>query len=185
MKKLMLILSLILTMALLTGCTASPSIAPAKLSKDAAEIADLMGGYTAIYDLKLNRDVRTVHVNLYRLQEGNWQVCSGGGLPPTEMTERIMVWFDASSGKASLSALGSKVSFTMHALDLLERSVGVARADDEIVLEWEKEAPLYMYMETSADYVAFSVNDFYHPEKLAQHERVYCLTVMVSREESK
>ncbi len=182
MKKLMLILTLMMTLALLTGCTAGPSVVPAKLSKDAQELADLMGGYTAIYDLQLTKDVRSIHVNLYHLQDGQWQPLSGGGMPAQEMEERIILWIDQAGEQVTLSAGGSKVSFTMNALDIPERSVGASRLVDTSTLDWEKEVPIFLYVETGADRVDFAVSGFYHPERLAQHERVYALTVMVSQE---
>lgn len=185
MKKLMLFLTLMMTLALLTGCAAGPSVAPAKLSDDAQELVDLLGRYSAIYDLKLTKDVRSVHVNLYRLQDGQWQLVSGGGMPVQEMEQRIILWIDQASGQVTLSNSGSKVSFTTDALDIPERSVGASRLADKSMLEWEKEVPLFLYVETGADRMDFAVSDFYHPEKLAQHERVYALTVMVSQEEAK
>ncbi len=183
MRKIAWLMSLMMVSLMLAGCQAASTVKPTKLSEDEQGIFNLLGDYAAMFDLNMGSGVRSVHVNLYKLEGGQWQPLVNGGRPFAEKEEHIVISVNQEDGKLRLSSGGDTVSFTQDALALTSRSILAASLDEKTELEWEAEVPVYLYVETSADSVAASLGSFYHPEQLAQHERVYALTVMVSQKD--
>ncbi len=186
MKKLVLMLLFALILCLLSGCQATSTIEVAKLSESETLLADMIAGQTAVFNLKMARETRTVYVNLYRLNNGAWEMLSGGGVPVEAHSERIVLAIDPDDGMLKLGHGSQRVSFLQEPLDVGEvRSVTAAKLSEKVKLDWETEAPVFLYIETGADRVSGRLSDFFHPEQLAQHDRVYALTVMVSRRDAK
>ncbi len=185
MKKFLWVLMLVLTICLLTGCQANSTIEVAKLSEDESLLAKMIANQTAVFDLNIPKEARSVHINLYRMSDGKWEKLSGGGTPVSQRKERIVLAIDPDDGGVKLAHGGQQISFTQDTLDVGEvRSVTAAKLSETVKLDWEAETPVYLYIETGADMVSGSLSEFHHPENLAKHERVYALTVMISQKDA-
>ncbi len=185
MKRFRLFLALILVLGLLTSCQANSTIQNAKLSESEAILADMIAKQTAVFDLKMPEKARSVHINLYRLNDSKWEMLSGGGLPVSQRKVRITLAIDPDDGMLKLAHGGQQVTFFQDALDIEDvRSVTATKLSEPVKLDWEAEVPIYLYIETGADWVAGSLKEFYHPENLANYERVYALTVMISQQDA-
>ncbi len=185
MKRFRLMFILLLALCLLGGCQANSTVRVADLTEDEAFLADMIAKQTAVFDLKMTNEARSVYINLYRLSDGQWKPLSSGGTPVSERKVRIVLAIDPDDGMLKLAHSGQQASFFQDPLDVGEvRSVTAVKLSEPVKLDWEAEVPVYLYIETGADWVAGGLNEFYYPEKLTDYERVYALTVMISKKDA-
>ncbi len=181
MKKLALIIALMLMALCLTGCQARNTVAPTKLNENEQSIFGLLGPYAAMFDLNMTKDVRSVHVNLYTLEYGRWLPLVDGGRPFAEPSERIVLSVNVEMGKLILTSGGSTVSFKQEGLGQEDAAIMTSMLNEKTTLNFDEEVPLFMYVEGNEDAASASIGSYFHPEGFTGQERVYVLTVMVSR----
>ena len=89
------LLPLLLALLMLSGCSAKPSIAPAKLSKDEQALLRMFGqGYPhQVFDFTAPEGAVGVIIRRQHLQDGQW-VTASHYLHVTEKTGRIAISFD-------------------------------------------------------------------------------------------
>ncbi len=184
MKKIAAMMMLMLLLTLLSGCQANVStIEVAKLDEGDQIYEDMLGPGTETFDLVLGKDARSIHMNLYQLVNGEWVPLVDGGRNVINSKERNIVGIYKDNIR--LRSGGEQYHLPINELMLDNPGIGIARINEKTELELEAQVPVFLYVESSTNKLAVALSDFYHPEKLAAHERVYALTAMVSGEEVK
>ena len=79
------VFALLVLLALLAGCSAGAApamyIQPAELNEEEEAVAKLLGADTDqhLFDVVLDGTAKTVRVNTYVLEDGKWELVTGGG----------------------------------------------------------------------------------------------------------
>lgn len=197
MKKVFALLTLL---ALLAGCSAEAApamyIQPAELNEEEEAVAKLLGADTDqhLFDVVLDGTAKTVSVNTYVLEDGQWQLVTGGGgmaLKEGEKKGRMAFGFEDLRGECR-EALQFGKDFTAvkyGSPDDLDDPEGMGRATallsgrTEIV--YEQEIPLAIQINTTKNEVrSYDTEYFFQPEEYEKYgyEHVYALTVTFSQE---
>ncbi len=184
MKKLAVLMVLMLTVMLLTGCQASvSSIEEAKLDESYQIYEDIMGPGAQNFDLVLGKGIKKIYMNLYQLENGAWVPLVNGIHAVDKHRERSIVCVFEDHIALRYGDVIHKVP--IDELPLKDPGIVSICLDQKTELLPETEVPVFLYIKSSPDRAEIELSDFYAPEKLAEHERVYVLTVMVSQEEVK
>ena len=195
MKKVFALLTLL---ALLAGCSAEAApemyIQPAELNEEEEAVAKLLGADTDqhLFDVVLDGTAKTVSVNTYVLEDGEWQLVTGGGgmaLKEGVKQGRMAFGFEDLRGECR-EALQFEKDFTAVKYgpseeygDTLGRAISFLSDRTEIV--YGQEIPLAIQINTGLNkIVSYDPEYFFQPEEYEKlgYEHVYALTVTFSRE---
>lgn len=197
MKKIIALLALLV---LLTGCSAEAApamyIQPAELSEEEEAVAKLLGADTDqhIYDVMLDGTAKTVSVNTYVLEDGEWKLVTGGGgmsLKEGVKQGRVAFGFEDLRGEYREAVQFGK-DFTAVKYGSPEepddpegmgRTTSFLANRTEIV--YEREIPLAIQINTAKNEVrSYDPEYFFQPEEYEKfgYEHVYALTVTFSQE---
>ena len=178
------------------GAEAAPPmyIQPAELNEEEAAIAKLLGADTEqhLFDVVLDGPAKKVSVNTYELEDGAWELVSGGGgmaLKDGVKKGRMAFGFQDLRGEYR-EAIQFGEDFTAvsygsageEAEDGLGRTTSFLAGCTEIV--YEKEIPIAVQINTAKNVVtSYDPEYFFRPEKYEKlgYEHVYALTVTFSQ----
>ena len=190
--------ALIALLALLAGCSAeaAPSmyIEPAKLDEKEEAVAKLLGADTDqhLFDVVLDGTAKKVSVNTYELEDGAWELVSGGGgmaLKEGVKEGRMAFGFqDLRGERREALQFGKDVSAVSYSLEEepeegLGRTTSFLSNRTEIV--YGKEIPLAVQISTAQNQVvSYNPEYFFRPEEYESlgYEHVCALTVTFSQE---
>lgn len=198
MKKVFALLALLAL--ILCGCTAQAApemyIQPAELNEEEEAVAKLLGADTDqhLFDVALDGTAKTVSVNTYVLEDGEWKLVTGGGgmaLKEGVKQGRMAFGFEDLRGECR-EALQFGKDFTAvkyGSPDDLDDPEGMGRATallsgrTEII--YGQEIPLAIQINTTKNEVlSYDTEYFFQPEEYGKYgyEHVYALTVTFSQE---
>lgn len=196
MKK---VFALLVLLALLAGCSAEAApamyIQPAELNEEEEAIAKLLGADTDqhLFDVVLDGTAKTVSVNTYVLEEGKWELLTGGGgmaLKDGAKEGRMAFGFEDLRGEYR-EALRFGEDFTAVSYGSPEEKAlgeGMGRTtsflSERTEVVYEKEIPLAVQIHTAKnEVVSYTPEYFFQPEEYEKfgYEYVYALTVTFSR----
>lgn len=194
MKK---ILALFALLALLAGCSAEAApamyIEPAKLNEEEEAVAKLLGADTDqhLFDVVLDGTAKTVRVSTYALEDGKWELVTGGGgmtLKEGEKKGRMAFGFEDLRGECRQAlSFGKDLSVVKYGPQTEEDFTlgrGTAFLSDRTEIVYGQEIPLAVQIHTSGGMVSYGTEYFFQPEAYEEqnYEHVYALTVMFSQE---
>ena len=197
MKK---VFALLVLLALLAGCSAEAApamyIQPAELNEEEEAVAKLLGADTDqyIYDVVLDGTAKTVSVNSYVLEDGEWRLVTGGGgmaLKDGVKEGRMAFGFEDLRGECreafqfgkEFTAVKYGSSEEPDDPEGMGRTTALLSGRTEIV--YEKEIPLAVQINTARNEVlSYDPEYFFQPEAYEEqnYEHVYALTVTFSQE---
>lgn len=198
MRKILALLTLLALV--LSGCTAEAApemyVEPAQLSEEEEAVAKLLGADTDqhLFDVVLDGTAKTVSVNTYVLEDGKWELLSGGGgmaLKEGVKEGRMAFGFEDLRGEYREAVQFGKdfTAVKYGSPDDLDDPEGMGRATallsgrTEIV--YEQEIPLAIQINTTKNEVrSYDTEYFFQPEEYEKYgyEHVYALTVTFSQE---
>lgn len=189
---------LVLLALVLCGCTAEAApemyIQPAELNEEEEAVAKLLGADTDqhLFDVVLDGTAEKVSVNTYVLEDGQWQLVTGGGgmaLKEGVKQGRMAFGFEDLRGECR-EALQFGKDFTAVKYgpseeygDTLGRAISFLSDRTEIV--YGQEIPLAIQINTGLNkIVSYDPEYFFQPEEYEKlgYEHVYALTVTFSQE---
>lgn len=197
MRKLFALFALL---ALLAGCSAeaAPSmyIEPAKLNEEEEAVAKLLGADTDqhLFDVVLDGTAKTVSVNTYVLEGGEWKLVTGGGgmaLKEGEKKGRMAFGFEDLRGEYREAVQFGKdfTAVKYGSPDDLDDPEGMGRTtallSGRTEIAYEREIPLAVQINTTKNEVlSYDTEYFFQPEEYEKlgYEHVYALTVTFSQE---
>lgn len=194
------VFAILVLLALLSGCSAEAApamyIEPAQLSEEEEAIAKLLGADTdqRIYDVVLDGTAKTVSVNTYVLEDGEWKLVTGGGgmaLKEGSNKGRMAFGFEDLRGEYREAVQFGKdfTAVKYGSSEELDDPEGMGRTTsflsnrEEIV--YGREIPLAIQINTTKnEVVSYFTEYFFHPEEYEKlgYEHVYALTVTFSQE---
>lgn len=194
------VFAILVLLALLAGCSAEAApamyIEPAQLSEEEEAIAKLLGADTdqRIYDVVLDGTAKTVSVNTYVLEDGEWKLVTGGGgmaLKEGSNKGRMAFGFEDLRGEYREAVQFGKdfTAVKYGSSEELDDPEGMGRTTsflsnrEEIV--YGREIPLAIQINTTKnEVVSYFTEYFFHPEEYEKlgYEHVYALTVTFSQE---
>lgn len=196
MKKVFALLALLAL--ILCGCTAQAApemyIQPAELNEEEEAVAKLLGADTDqhLFDVVLDETAKKVTVNTYVLEDGEWELVTGGGgmaLKEGVKQGRMAFGFEDLRGECR-EALQFGKDFTAVKYgpseeydDTLGRAISFLSVRTEIV--YGQEIPLAIQINTGLNkIVTYDPEYFFQPEAYEEqnYEHVYALTVTFSQE---
>lgn len=186
---------LILTVCIV-GCSTTTKkprmyIEEAQLTEQEESIVELLGANTGqvIYDFKLDKNVKSMQVNTYRLIDGTWApITGGGGESFLDSKGRIAFDFEnlAEGLRIGLQSEHSGNS-TKYSIEPEEKFSQMTRStstlNDITEISYEQEIPLVIQISTSQDIIKTNgVKDFFAPEEYVNngYEHVYAITILFS-----
>ena len=189
---------LVLLALVLCGCTAEAApemyIQPAELNEEEEAVAKLLGADTDqhLFDVVLDGTAEKVSVNTYVLEDGQWQLVTGGGgmaLKEGVKQGRMAFGFEDLRGECREAVQFGK-DFTAVKYgpseeygDTLGRAISFLSDRTEIV--YGQEIPLAIQINTGLNkIVSYDPEYFFQPEEYEKlgYEHVYALTVTFSQE---
>lgn len=194
------IFMLLVLLALLAGCSAEAApamyIEPAQLDEKEEAVATLLGADTDqhLFDVALDGTAKTVSVNTYLLEDGRWELVTGGGgmaLKEGEKKGRMAFGFEDLRGEyreavqfgKDFTAVKYGSSEEIDAPEGMGRTTSFLSNRTEIV--YGQEIPLAIQINTTKNQVlSYNPEYFFQPEEYEKlgYEHVYALTVMFSQE---
>ena len=171
-------------------------IQPAELNEEEEAVAKLLGADTDqhLFDVVLDGAAKTVRVNTYVLEDGKWELVTGGGgttLKEGEQKGRMAFGFEDLRGEYREAVQFGK-DFTAVKYGSSEeiddpegtgRTASFLAGRTEIV--YEREIPIAIQINTTKNQVlSYDPDYFFQPEEYEKlgYEHVYALTVMFSQE---
>lgn len=160
----------------------------AELTKEEQETASLMEGNTQFFDYRLDDSVHSVSIRLLKLKDGAWQ--DNGGMDGDASGEgRLAVSYEWHGESVTLSTQNEDGtnSCTMQLHDEENPSTSTCRGTTweggPVEIIPEQEIPIGIICENSdRDMTMYGVNSFNEPEKFAEHDAAYAVTVVFSKE---
>ena len=199
MKKVIALLALLALV--LSGCSsaeAAPAmyIEPAQLSEEEEAVARLLGADTDqhLFDVALDGTAKTVSVNTYVLEEGRWELVTGGGgmaLKEGVKQGRMAFGFEDLRGECREAVQFGKdfTAVKYGSPEEPEDPEGMGRTtaflSNQTEIVYEREIPLAIQINTTRNEVlSYDPEYFFQPEEYEKfgYEHVYALTVTFSRE---
>ena len=202
-KRFMYIFLIIIMSASYTSCASQSaqsemSIRKAELTEEELRMAQLIGSQSAlsdiicsIFDFSVDESVEKLQLNTYRLNDGEWELISGGGGEALKDTEgRISLNF-GNIGDGMRIAIQSEntSSSTDWKTSAPQNLHGVSTVTSYLTevtdIEYEKEIPLVIQISTKANSISsYGKEYFYSPEKYEEqeYESIYAVTVRFSQE---
>lgn len=174
--------------------TKSMTIQPAKLTKEEENIAKLLDDNAPqhIFDFTVDDTIESFKVNVYRLEDGQWELVSGaGGQAYEDSSGRLALTFDNLGEKLRVSIQGENDGgssfYEREPESIIKEASGNAYMllAGSTTIEYEKEIPLAIQVFSSEqNFSVFEVDSFYHPEEYASqnYAGVYAVTICFSRE---
>lgn len=196
MKKWMIGMIAAALMASLSACGGTEKkpdmyIEKARLSTQEENIVKLLGGDTLvpIYDFKVDQTLKSIQINTYELEHGEWKrISGGGGHAFADKEGRLALGFENLSEDLRVAIQGENSSGSVkHSTEEKEkfegsRSESILNDRKEIV--YEQEIPLAVQIFTTQNSISsYQVDCFFEPEKYEDqgYEHVYALTVRFSQ----
>lgn len=192
MKKLIAATVALLILAALCGCAAAPkkmTIAPAKLTEKEEKMASLLApNKQSIFDFKTDDTIKSIRINRYRLENGQWEPDGGSGHVCDGTSGRIALISDEKQDRIALQDENSNGAVTLNlpeGLNAAGMSCATSYLSKAQSIIYEEEIPLKIQIFTMQDSVSsYDVSFFNHPEKYAQqYEQVYAITIAFSQSE--
>lgn len=195
MKKILPIWMILLALTL-SGCAKNEGmyVEPAQLTQEEQKIAELLGLNTEhrIFDFAVDNTVQTVQVNVYELENGSWELISGGGgLDFSDCPSgRVALGFDRISGGVRIALQSDKnQSATSYRREPEDEELNFGCATTVLPGRTEvvygQKIPLVVQIETSKNEIrTFDMSYFEHPEEYEKYgyEHVYAITILFSQE---
>ena len=202
-KRFMYIFLIIIMSASYTSCASQSaqsemSIRKAELTEEELRMAQLIGSQSAlsditgsIFDFSVDESVEKLQLNTYRLNDGEWELISGGGGEAVEDTEGRIALNFGNIGDGMRIAIQSEntSSSTDWKTSEPQNLDGVSTATSYLTevteIEYEKEIHLVVQISTKANSISsYGTGYFYSPEKYEEqgYENVYAVTVRFSQE---
>ena len=202
-KRFIYIFLIIIMSALYTSCASQSaqsemSIRKAELTEEELRMAQLIGAQSAlsditnsIFDFSVDESVEKLQLNTYRLNDGEWELISGGGGEAFEDTEGRIALNFGNIGDGMRIAIQSEntSSSTDWKTSEPQNLDGVSTATSYLTevtkIEYEKEIPLVVQISTKANSISsYGMEYFYSPEKYEgqEYESIYAVTVRFSQE---
>lgn len=167
-------------------------IQKAELSMEEQAILDLVGqkDFPYIVDFVVDDNVKSLQINTYELENGDWEIISGESRVFEDNYGRIALTFD-NIGKGMRIAVQSEHERGSNSyradikFDFKGMGTATSFLTDKIIVEYEKEIPLVIQIHTKKNQIS-SLNPeygFYEPEeyKTLGYEKVYAITCMFSQ----
>ena len=191
------VFALLVLLALLAGCSAGAApamyIQPAELNEEEEAVAKLLGADTDqhLFDVVLDGTAKTVRVNTYVLEDGKWELVTGGGgmsLKAGEKKGRMAFGFQDLRGECRQAlSFGKDLSVVKYGPQTEEDFTlgrGTSFLSERTEIFYGQEIPLAVQILTSGGMVSYSTEYFFQPEAYEEqnYEHVYALTVMFSQE---
>ncbi len=203
MKKTLILLVTLLFVVILCGCdnenleenTTKMYINVAELTKEEKDIIDLLGvnKKTQIFDFTLDKTVKSMHINTYKLVDGKWKrIYNDHSRAFTDLKGRLAIEFeegfeDMKIAVQSEHSNGSSSNTTNNKIDIYDgMGVTTSLLSNQTEIIYEKEIPLAIQIITSKNEVSsYIVKYFEKPEEYEKldYEYVYAVTVMFSQKE--
>lgn len=173
---------------------ASMTIAPAQLSEEERQLAELlalgMDSYR-IFDFQA-KDAKSLEFNVYELADGEWsRLPGGGGVGLSAEDGRIALTFGKMTDGVELTVQAGGANYSASVqIEPKDNVSGMTFAtsslDDAAAIELEQEIPLVLQVVTSKNEVRmYKVDYFGMPRELGKqdYEHVYAVTVTFSAQE--
>lgn len=164
----------------------------ANLTKQEQDLARLLGADNGqlIFDFVVDKNIKSVQVNTYRLADGDWiQDSGGGGQELTDQKGRLALEFDdlANGQRIALQSEHNSSATSFHTEPEesgknMTRSTSVLDTTAEIV--YEQEIPLAIQISTTKNEIrSFDVEYFFTPEEYAKqgYDQVFAVTILFSQ----
>ncbi len=196
MKKTIFLFIIIIFIIILWGCTqgkdSNSYIEKAKLTKEEEQMARLLVDLEEyrIYDFEIDKDIKTLEINISQLKDGKWEFVSGGLDQFKDRNGRISLNFknlgegirlaiesESSSGSSSYSTESIKEINKENII------VNISSLEERKEIVYEEEIPIVIQSLSYKDSLdSFDVNSFFTPEvyKERDYEGVYAITLMFS-----
>ena len=196
MIKIVMKIMISLLILILSGCgkivkQKEMSIEIAQLSKAEKEIVKLVGHKSSpvIYDFKLDKNVKSIQVNLYELVDGEWKIISGGGgQTHTDKKGRIHLGFDNLEEGLRIAIQSENFDgANEYAIDPKEDFTGTRATsilNDSMDIVYEEEIPLVVQtLTTNSSFSTYEPEVFYTPEQYEKegYEHIYAITIRFSK----
>lgn len=205
MRKHHFYLFLMLCLFLLSGCNqqqanqqprnpelAEMSIQTATLSQEEQRLLSLLDSSDYIFDYNADKNLQSVSVQCYKLDENSqWVPVSGGGkYNVSSSTGRIAILFHNLADNLKIRFQSSEGGVTGSGKTVQQQTVlpenmqleNIVATQQDIV--YDQEIPLIIQCQMPKnEYTAYKITDFSHPERFAQQgiHTVYALTIRFSR----
>lgn len=196
MKK---VFALLVLLALLAGCSAEAAPAmymqPAELNEEEEAIAKLLGADTDqhLFDVVLDGTAKTVSVNTYVLEDGEWKLMTGGGgmaLKDGVKEGRMAFGFEDLRGEYREAVQFGKdfTAVKYGSSEEIDDPEGMGRTtsflSNRTEIVYGQEIPLAIQIHTTKnEVISYFTDYFFQPEKYEKlgYEHVYALTVTFSQ----
>lgn len=168
----------------------SLSIEPAQLTEQEENIAALLGLNTEhhIFDFTVDDKVQSLQFNTYEMLNGEWRMISGGGGQAFSDAEgRIALGFDRIAEGIRIAVQSEHTSGSTSygaepADDLTGMGCATSFLSSQTEIVYEQEIPLVVQIITAKNQInSYTVEFFNSPEKYAEYEHVYAVTVRFSQ----
>ena len=168
-------------------------IEPAQLSTEEENIGKLLGLNTdhIIYDFAVEDGVQTMEVNTYVLNDGKWDMISGGGQKFEDITGRLALGYDKIAEGVRIAVQSDNesgaTSYTPTPTteeDFSQLAIATTKLDNRTEMVFDEEIPLVLQIMTSKNEIrSHSTEQFFEPNSLEEqgHEYVYAITVCFSQ----
>lgn len=185
--------SIFFTLSACKGDDEMMYIEPAQLSTEEENLGKLLGldSDHVIYDFVLEDGVQTMEVNTYVLNDGKWDMISGGGQKFEDTTGRLALGYDKIAEGVRIAVQSDNESgATSYAptpttnVDYSQLAIATAKLDKRTEMVFDEEIPLVVQIMTSKNEIrTFSTEQFFEPNSLEEqgHEYVYAITVRFSQ----
>lgn len=194
MKKIITIASIIFCTFIFSSCqmniNSHGNIKQKSLTKEETNLLKLMGldDKSRVYDYNLDKDVKSIHINIYTLDENlKWQSNGSMSSNVNSLNGTIGVLKDDNERLQVSYKDQDEISIFKSNLDVYDDIKEKSRSiwwNDKANIEYEKEIPLAIQVITSSNEIrSFSGESFYEPDRLKGHDEVIALTVKFSKTE--
>lgn len=161
----------------------------AQLTEEENKIVELIGmdQKQLIYDFQADDTIKSIQINTYELEDGQWSlVTGGGGQAWTDPKGRIALGFERISDDLRVAVQSSQhIGATSYQRELEEEGENMGCATSVLTerkeIVYEKEIPVAIQIVTSKDEVhSYVVDYFFQPEEYEKYdyEHVYAMTVL-------
>lgn len=194
MKKFITIASIIFCMFIFSSCqmniNSHGEIRQKPLTKEETNLLKLMGldDKSRIYDCTVDKDVKSIHINIYTLDESlKWESNGSMSSNVNSLNGTIGILRDDTERLQVSYKDQNEISMFKSNLDVYDNANEKSRSiwwNDKASIEYEKEIPLAIQIITSSNEIrSFSGESFYEPDRLKDHDEVIALTVKFSTNE--